>query len=86
VGVFLALLLRVYYHFLLPTVSTVETYGIKTSTEPDKNILVKNLAAMSSSSESEDATLLKRRNYDINTINQRLQKSRRFLVHVSKIG
>ena len=52
---------------------------------------------MSSSSESENATPLKRKNYDMhfklevvayseNTINQRLQKTRRFLVHASKIG
>ena len=52
---------------------------------------------MSSSSESEDATPLKRKNYDLhfklevvayseNIINQRLQKTRRFLVHASKIG
>ena len=59
-GVFLALLLRV-YHFLLTAESTVKTYGIKTSAESHKNILVKNLAAMSSSSESEDATPSKRK-------------------------
>ena len=52
---------------------------------------------MSSSSEFEDATPLKRKNCDLhlklevvayseNTINQRLQKTRRFLVHASKIG
>ena len=58
----MALLLRV-YHFLLTVESTIETYGIKTSAEPDKNILVKNLVAMSSS--SEDATPSKRRNYDM---------------------
>ena len=63
-GVFLALLLRV-YHFLLTAESTVKTYGIKTSAESHKNILVKNLAAMLSSSESEDATPSKRKDYDM---------------------
>ena len=58
------MLLRV-YHFLLTAESTVETYGIKASAESHKNILVKNLAAMSSSSESEDATPSKRKNYDM---------------------
>ncbi|CAK8684721.1 unnamed protein product [Clavelina lepadiformis] len=60
----MALLLRV-YHFLLTRESTVKINGIKTSAESDKNILVKNLAAMSSSSESEDATPSKRKNYDM---------------------
>ena len=60
----MALLLRV-YHFLLTAESTVETYGIKTSAESHKNILVKNLAAMSSSSESENATPSKRKNYNM---------------------